>query len=293
MSHLPGNVILNAMNETILPNLARGVGRCVPLHNAANRSISKFTEVFPYGFHSHLIYEWLWILENEAHINIEGTVHHLRTGDFCLIPPHVRHAELYTQVTQPYRSLWSSYNNGTIYCTLCSFAPIGQLHYLASNTTQTTPLVPTLTAALEAELRNEQTYTTPMRHSLVSALAHAQARSLTDAPLPNEADDAPGSVSRRVQHYLNQHYHQDISLNDIAHSLHLSRAKLTATFKRETGKTIGEALTKMRIERARYYLIENELSIHEIARAVGYSSPEHFSRIFRRHEKMPPSRFGK
>lgn len=93
--------------------------------------------------------------------------------------------------------------------------------------------------------------------------------------------------------YLHSNYAKDISLQDIAKDIHLSRNYLATVFKQETGKTIGEALTIIRLERSKLLLAEGRLSINEIAKEIGYHSSEHFCRIFRRYEKIAPSRYGK
>jgi AraC family cel operon transcriptional repressor len=293
MSLSPSNPLLEAMENTILPNLAQGIGRIVPLHGGENRSSGEFQEIFPYGFHSHDYYEWMWVIGDDTDINIDGTVHHLKPGDFCLLPPHVKHAELYTLITRPYQSFWCSYRHEMALCSLFSFTPVGNMRGHAFAVAQMPPLATTLVAALETELKNEQPYAIPMRRNLLSALAHSITRGLQVALLPNEVGDSPGIISRRVMDYLHRYYSQSINLEDIARAVHLSRNYLASTFKRETGQTIGEALTRIRLEHAKFHLIENELSIQEIARAVGYPSPEHFCRVFHRHEKVPPSRFGK
>lgn len=45
---------------------------------------------------------------------------------------------------------------------------------------------------------------------------------------------------------------------------------------------------ELRLERARHLLVQTELSVIEIAIACGFSSPGHFSRVYRTHYGVSP-----
>jgi AraC-like DNA-binding protein len=50
-------------------------------------------------------------------------------------------------------------------------------------------------------------------------------------------------------------------------------------------------LRGLRMDRAKRLLREEELTVAQVADAVGFSDPYHFSRVFRQHVGMPPSRY--
>ena len=92
-----------------------------------------------------------------------------------------------------------------------------------------------------------------------------------------------------VRRYIREHLQEDISVEHLAKEFHYSRTRLSVLFKEATGQTINEFITKERISKAKYLLVEGKLSMTQIARAVGYSSPQYFSRRFSQLVGCAPS----
>jgi AraC family transcriptional regulator len=96
---------------------------------------------------------------------------------------------------------------------------------------------------------------------------------------------------RRVTTYMRDRLDQDISLNELAGLLNLSRFHFCTAFRLATGQTPYEWLTAQRIERARELLANPAYRITDIALAVGYSTPSAFSASFRKVTGMTPTDF--
>jgi AraC-like DNA-binding protein/mannose-6-phosphate isomerase-like protein (cupin superfamily) len=285
--------IMDAMRDIVIPNLEGGVGRFVPGEGRHFPHSAAFSSLFGYGMHYHDNYEWVWLLEGTSHISIAGSIHQLFAGDFCLLPPRTVHAEVYTPSTQPYRAIWCSYSAEALYCHISSFVPVGKALSEAKRAVQAPPSILTLLSMLEDEMNSEQSYAGNLRHTLLLSLVHLMMRALESSLAAEMIEGLQGYVARRVMNYLNRHYATHVSLDSVGRAVGMSRNFLCSEFKREAGKTIGEALTEIRLGRAKLLLLGGSLSVQEVARAVGYASPEHFSRIFQRHEHTPPSRYGK
>lgn len=91
--------------------------------------------------------------------------------------------------------------------------------------------------------------------------------------------------------YLDAHYHEPISLEDIADSLHVSAFYLSHVFSQESNFSLFSYLTNLRMERARKLLCDGQLNVSEVARCVGYENSNYFSKVFRKHFGQPPSDF--
>lgn len=87
---------------------------------------------------------------------------------------------------------------------------------------------------------------------------------------------------RRVTAYMRDRLDREISLNELAGLLKLSRFHFCTAFRLATGQTPHEWLTARRIERARELLGNPSLRITDIALAVGYGTPSAFTARFRR-----------
>jgi transcriptional regulator GlxA family with amidase domain len=74
-------------------------------------------------------------------------------------------------------------------------------------------------------------------------------------------------------------------------TLNLSHSHLQHLFKQATGRALGRALTEKRLQKAAQLLANTNLSIKEIACAVGYEHTSSFTRAFERRYEHAPRRY--
>ncbi|HSY48069.1 MAG TPA: helix-turn-helix transcriptional regulator [Thermoanaerobaculia bacterium] len=80
------------------------------------------------------------------------------------------------------------------------------------------------------------------------------------------------------------------TVDDWARTFHLSCSYLSHLFKQATGASLGQVLHEQRMQRAAHLLATSNLSVKEIAIAVGYEHTSSFTRAFeRRFERGPRS----
>ncbi len=90
--------------------------------------------------------------------------------------------------------------------------------------------------------------------------------------------------------YIDNHYPDDIDLDDIAGEAHFSRFHFIRLFKDVYGKTPHQYLIHVRIENAKQ-LLKNGTPVTETCFAVGFGSLSSFSALFKRRAGVPPSEF--
>lgn len=81
----------------------------------------------------------------------------------------------------------------------------------------------------------------------------------------------------------------DISVEELAEKVNLNRTTLQRVFKQMYGVTIYEYRTQVRMQESKNLLIDNKLSITEIAGMCGYSNASKFSAAFKKHFGETPS----
>lgn len=93
--------------------------------------------------------------------------------------------------------------------------------------------------------------------------------------------------------YLNDHYREDITLDDLAEKFYISRSYLTRIFKETTGITVVQYLTVVRIRQAARLLRETDSPITEIADLCGFGNVTYFEKVFNRIRGMTPRQYRK
>lgn len=107
---------------------------------------------------------------------------------------------------------------------------------------------------------------------------------------PEEASTAPKKLSvAEVKEYLEQHYAEKITLDDLSKQFFINKYYLTRVFKEQFGQSITAYLTSLRITHAKQLLRFSEKSVEEIGLECGLGQLHYFSRVFKEVEGVPPS----
>lgn len=98
---------------------------------------------------------------------------------------------------------------------------------------------------------------------------------------------------RSAQRYIQEHYMQQISLEEVAEAIGLSSAYLSTMFKKELGINFTDCLISCRMEAAKDLLKNTDASINEIAEQIGYTDAKYFSKTFSKLVGLKPSVYRK
>lgn len=90
---------------------------------------------------------------------------------------------------------------------------------------------------------------------------------------------------------IEERYLQELSLHTVAKELHVSEGHLSKLFHRETGTTFSNYVNQLRIGKSKELLRDTNMTISEIAFAVGYNHQNYFTRVFKKIAGMSPSVF--
>lgn len=109
----------------------------------------------------------------------------------------------------------------------------------------------------------------------------------------NESHDGCSPLIRQVIDYIRIHLSEELSLTAISGKFHRHPSSLSASFRKETGRTLTAFICQERIQKAVYMLNTSSLGIREIASSVGFHDLGYFSRVFRSQMGMSPSEYRK
>ena len=98
-------------------------------------------------------------------------------------------------------------------------------------------------------------------------------------------------LARSAEEYLWAHYARPLSVAEVAAAVGASPAHLHRCFRAHTGTSVVAFAHQLRLERAAELLRETDLSVLEVACAVGFGSQSHLSGLFSRRFGCPPGRY--
>lgn len=94
-----------------------------------------------------------------------------------------------------------------------------------------------------------------------------------------------------VAQYIGEHYSEKLSLDFLAEKAGYSKQTLINKFRKQYNKTPIEYLTTVRINNAKFLLVNTHLSIEQISKLCGYENMYYFSNAFKKQTDMSPLKF--
>ena len=98
----------------------------------------------------------------------------------------------------------------------------------------------------------------------------------------------PSILVVKVSNYIQQHLSDPIKVEDIAKALFMGRSRLSTNFKNETGINLSNYITQLKIDEAKRLLRYSDKSFTSVAFYLGFSSPSHFSQVFKKYTETTP-----
>lgn len=268
--------------------------------NISTENIQSY-EMGHFLWHWHPEVELTLILSGEMEYQIEDTTYHLSEGDGLFCNSNALH---------------SGHRSGQSDCTYLSVTFHPRFLYGYQNSILQTKYVKEITSnELWSSLQLKADI--PWQKEVLDAIRSI----LTDSAKP--ADDfelqilitllqiwrhlyhyfsgQPDSEKKPKQHlqrlrdillFIEAHYNQEISLDDIAKTANICKSECCRFFKKQMGMTVFDYILYLRIQNS-LPLLKKANSITEVAAMVGFSSPSYYSQIFKRYMKCTPMEYKK
>lgn len=158
---------------------------------------------------------------------------------------------------------------------------------------QTDPLLYQMGLGLKGILENgergSRLYADTLTHTL---MVHVMQHYTTRTIRPKTYDDGLSKVKLQlVLDYIQAHLDQDLRLKKLANLLQLSPHYFAHLFKQSVGIAPHQYVVQQRVERAKQLLKRLDMTISEVAYAVGFANQAHLNRHFKRITGMTPGAF--
>jgi AraC-like DNA-binding protein/ligand-binding sensor protein len=133
----------------------------------------------------------------------------------------------------------------------------------------------------------------PKRYEAVLKLLQifAQHLSMVANQILVQSDNSESPNITRAREYINTHYAEDLSLAAVAQAAHMSTFYFCKQFKKATGLSFTEYLSRVRVEKAKEQLLNPHMRVSEVAYEVGFQSLTHFNRVFKKLNGESPTTY--
>ncbi len=101
----------------------------------------------------------------------------------------------------------------------------------------------------------------------------------------------PGKLAAAVANYVQRHLSENISTEALAQSLYMGRSYLSTKFHNETGIKLNDFILQQKTEEAKRLLRYTDRSAAAIGDYLAFSSPAHFSRVFKKYVGLTPNEY--
>ncbi|KKI89299.1 hypothetical protein WQ54_25780 [Bacillus sp. SA1-12] len=95
----------------------------------------------------------------------------------------------------------------------------------------------------------------------------------------------------KALHYIHEHYTQDLTLQNVADHIHISRNYFSILFKRYLEQNFIDYVIDLRIKRAKELLLHTTLKVYEVAGKSGFNDVKYFSKLFKKVTGLSPGDF--
>lgn len=116
-------------------------------------------------------------------------------------------------------------------------------------------------------------------------------RTLASTSFAHIEENTDSRRVRKIYEHINNHYKEEIRLEELAKIIGMTPVALSRFFKLRTGKTVSDHIIDIRLGNATRLLVDTTNSIAEICYDCGFNNLSNFNRIFKKRKECSPKEF--
>jgi AraC-like DNA-binding protein len=247
-------------------------------------------------YHWHQCVEFLWISQGYGIVVVDNQHYTARPGRLFIFPPfrlhkvhvddsaqnHYHRSTMHIEqsVVESYLQQFPRFQ--AQFCQLAATSAAAQAYDLSEHA----GFVETVLARF-AGLKSQEHYPAEEVAFLVM-----QIMSLLPAQ-PSATQPQQQTASAQIMQWLEKHYSEKFSLEDLARDIGFSRSYTSRIFRQQTGGSIHEYLLTRRLKRSCDLLRTGEMSVEAIAEKVGFQEVTYFITCFKKMMRQTPLQYRK
>ena len=246
-----------------------------------------------YEIHDHSAVEILLTMEGSVTYTVEDAVYQVRKGEVLILPPDMPHALTMGEGSSRYLFLFEPEGILSMRDIKTMSPHFHRPFYLHDGSEAHIRIREILLRIQDVYEKRELMWNTMCYSYLLRIYTILAQRYL------NGVRSRPAETGRIVESevitaamtYINNHYSQDLSLEDVAGFAGFSRYYFSRSFKKQTGYSFKDYLCQKRLQVAMDLLIRTDKSMKDVAADSGFGSVATFNRVFREKKGCTPTQF--
>ncbi len=258
----------------------------------------RLDDEIPFQWHHHPEFELTLTLNSRGQRYVGDSISTYDDGDLVLLGPNLPHTWNSAGKLEPalphvalvmwFRPEWADALTGT----LTELGPVAQMLASAGRGLAFSPEAAEKVRATLMKLSGLEPAERLLEFlSVITVLAHDNALHLAGPHLETVNTHPNDGRMGRVLEYIHLHYHETISVADLAALARLSPSGFHRLFLRYTRLTLTAYIAQLRVGQACALLVNTEKPVAHIADTAGYASLANFNRQFRDLKGMTPREF--
>lgn len=256
--------------------------------------VSKVKMIAEGVYHDHDFTELAYILSGKGRYLVAGKEFDVEAGDLVICNPGVMHTHIVVNPKEPTIEFISGFTDFHFKNMSPNSIELENGGCVIHTTAELKQEISMHCYTMIAERESNQIgryfmFKTHLMQMLLLVMREISDVEKTDQKGCNFESYNKSYAVNRIIYYLNENYENKISLEQIAHNIYLSPVYISKIFKEETGESPINYLIKIRLEKAKEILLNDEGgSIKSIANQVGYEDVYHFSKLFKKYYGVSP-----
>jgi len=253
------------------------------------------------NYHNHDFIEIVIVQNGRGHYHVDGKDYPAEAGNLFIFNPGVYHRSI-PDVTcnQDFSEFYLAFNNVEFKNCVSGYFPLWKNHQFYTKMPDGLRQdISKITQNLSKESKNWQPGQYFMLKSYLIQIICLILRYQQQLAIGETEKEHPERyvfknankkyIVQQIQKYLQEHYQEKTSLDQIAANMYLSSYYVSKIFKNETGDTPINYLISLRMQKAKELLNDYpDMSIQAVAASVGYEDAYHFSKLFKKYYGVSP-----
>ena len=244
--------------------------------------------------HDHSAAEICLTLEGVVDYMVQDTVYHVRKGEVLILPPEIPHSLSMGENSSRYLYLFEPDAIFAMRDIKPMMQQFNRPFYLHDGSDAHTRVRESLLKAHDIYERNDAMWNTACYGYLLRTYAVLGQHYLLSPRLirrDKKVQSVDSEVITAAMGYINTHFRENLSLDDVAEFAGFSRFYFARSFKKHTGYTFKDFLIQKRLQVAMDLLIRSNTPMREVAIESGFGSVATFNRVFREKKGCTPTQY--